>query len=399
LDSLTRRENRKIGELPEAYSDTYAFKGWFTAAEGGEEVTADTIKGKSGDITIEVNAKNTCFKTDENGKSVFLPMITAGLLILPESIFSSVEVENGLCLSDGAKQIVVGLSFPGMAESLGLDESLTLGNMKISDRFTVRAKAKEFSLANIYLVSLPVCSMSAETLIPGTEKEAAALLHDMENIMNIFSDIDIKTLSDALSNSDSIRNLTDSLSKAINLYNSNKKLLSVMEKYLTDENIETLSDLSKVLGDPKNVEALKLLKNPVIQSFLGDLPSLLESADEISALASQLQEDMKDPDVKKALDSLPETLETLSSLQNILNANKPLIDALSAFASEDLSSLSDVLKNSDSGSVLSTLSKSSDELMPRIKSWIAFGNEYGLFSGDTTTDDISLIFVFMTESI
>ena len=364
-----------------------------------KEVTSDVLKGKSGNVTIEVKAKNTCFKTNEKGNRVYLPMITAGLVILPESTFSSVEIENGLCVSDGAKQIVVGLSFPGMAESLGLDETLTLGNMEISDSFRITAKANDFSLTNIYFVSLPVCSMSGETLIPGTEKEAAALIHDMENIMSIFSDIDLNVLSDAFSNSDSIENLTDSLSKAINIYNSNKKLLSVMDKYLTDENIETLSNLSEVLSDPKNTEALELLKNPVIRSFLGDLPSLLESADEMSDLASQLQEDMKDPEVKEAFDSLPQTLETLSSLQNILNENKPLIDALSAFASEDLTSLTDILKESDSGSVLSTLSKNSDELMPRIKDWIAFGNEYGLFSGDTTADEISLMFVFMTESI
>ncbi len=366
----------------------------------GNEITADEIKGKSGNVKIEVKTKNACSKTDENGNTVFLPVITAGLIILPETVFSNVNAENGMCLGDGAKQIFAGISFPGMAESLGLSDTLTLGNMEISDSFSVTATAKDFSLGNIYFAVIPVCSLSADTLIPGTEKEAAALLADMEGIMNVLSGTDLATLSGIFENNpDCIKELTDSFDKAINVYSSNKKLLDVMNKYLTEENAETLSDLSKTLNDPKTAEALELLKNPVIRTFLSDLPSLLESVDEISKLTSQLSEDMKDPEIKKAIDNLPETISALSEIQTTLNENKALIDLLSAFASEDLMSIADTLSGSDTNSVLTYLSENADSLMPRIRSWITFGKDYGLFSGCPENAEKSLIFIFMTPSI
>lgn len=44
--------NSAIGELPTPTRDYYTFDGWWTAAEGGEEVTADTVFTETQDITL-----------------------------------------------------------------------------------------------------------------------------------------------------------------------------------------------------------------------------------------------------------------------------------------------------------------------------------------------------------
>lgn len=51
-DAETARTNKdgKLAELPNAVRDGYTFEGWFTAAEGGDAVTADTVFDK--DITV-----------------------------------------------------------------------------------------------------------------------------------------------------------------------------------------------------------------------------------------------------------------------------------------------------------------------------------------------------------
>ncbi|MBQ3151170.1 MAG: hypothetical protein IJB86_08015 [Clostridia bacterium] len=370
----------------------------------GKEYTAEEIKGKKGDVEIRVKMKNTCFKTDENGNKVFLPVLTAGLVILPENTFSSVNIENGLCIGDASKQILVGLAFPGMSESLGLTEDVSLGNIKIADSFTVTASTDSFALGNIYFAVLPICSMSVDTLIPGSETEAAALLKDIEGLMNVFGKLDIEAITKAFSqNPDSVKDLTDAFSDVIELYDSNKKLLDVMSKYLTEENIETISKLSKAMSNPQTAEAIKMLQSPIMKSFLADLPELLESADELAALSSQLEEDMKDPEVRAAMENLPQTLETLSALQKTLEENKALTDALSAFASEDIagamSVLSQRLADEEAGSVISYLTANSETIMPRIKSWIAFGKEYGLFTGSAENTDINLMFIYMTPTV
>ena len=144
----------------------------------GKKLPPEKIAGKSGKAEICVKMQNVC-KQD----GVYLPVLAGGLLVLPEGVFSGVQVQNGLSIGDGAKEVVVGAGLPGMAESLHLKNGAKLGSLKISDSFTVTADVTDFSLDNLYLAVVPLCSTDLTMIIPGSDEEAAEFFRQVENLL------------------------------------------------------------------------------------------------------------------------------------------------------------------------------------------------------------------------
>lgn len=103
----------------------------------GEEISPEDLAGKSGKVVIRYDYTN---KSKEDG--VFTPFLMATGMILDPEVFSNIEVTNGKLVSDGSKQIVVGVALPGLSESLDLDNE----DVTIPEFFEVSADATDFSL-------------------------------------------------------------------------------------------------------------------------------------------------------------------------------------------------------------------------------------------------------------
>ena len=59
--------------------------------------------------------------TEKKEKSIPLFLMVTGM-ILPAEKFTNVEVKNGKVISDGKNEIVMGIGFPGLGESLQLSD-------------------------------------------------------------------------------------------------------------------------------------------------------------------------------------------------------------------------------------------------------------------------------------
>lgn len=360
----------------------------------GKKISAEKIAGKSGKAEIHVQMKNICEKD-----GTYLPVLAAGLLMLPEGVFSGVQVKNGLCIGDGAKQIVVGAGLPGMAESLHLKGDAKLGSIEISDSFTVTADTESFSLDNLYFAVLPLCSMDIATLIPGSNEEAAQFLSQVETLLKAIGDLDLDQLLDALSG-EKMTELASMLTEAVAVYNKNEALLQVLSKYMTAENLENIGKLLTALQDPDTADMLEKLNNPLLRPLLSSMPELLESIEALTPTLNELQEDLKDPKVKEALDAMPETLETLSSLKETLDQNAELMNLLNSLASENvLSALQAFSDSADAQTLMTDLAENADALLPDLQKYVAFGKEYGLFTDAADGMDVSLVFIYMTPSL
>lgn len=103
----------------------------------GEEIPASELAGKSGKVKIRIDY--------ENSSDIPFMMMTG--MILPTETFTNIEVKNGKVISDGENNIVVGLGFPGLSESLKLSEIDGMDNDKIPDYVEIEADTKDFSLA------------------------------------------------------------------------------------------------------------------------------------------------------------------------------------------------------------------------------------------------------------
>ena len=116
----------------------------------GKEVPAEEIAGKSGKVKIRfdyTNKEKVAAMIGDNEEAVYVPFTVMSAMMLPTDTFSNVTVTNGKVMSEGNTNIVMGLAFPGLSDSLNLDrEKLEEKEIEIPDYVEVNAYANDFKL-------------------------------------------------------------------------------------------------------------------------------------------------------------------------------------------------------------------------------------------------------------
>lgn len=107
----------------------------------GKEISPEELAGKSGKVRIRFDYTNNSKDGD-----IYTPFTMATGVILPVENFTNVEAVNGKVISDGSKNIVIGMGFPGLAESLKLSESELTKDFEVPDYFEITADAEDFAL-------------------------------------------------------------------------------------------------------------------------------------------------------------------------------------------------------------------------------------------------------------
>lgn len=129
-------------ELPVSVKLTYYLE--------GKEISAKDLAGKSGKLKIRIDYENKSKEVKEiQGKQeeICTPFMMMTAMILPAETFSNVEITNGQIISDGNNDIAVGVGFPGLAESLKLQDVEELKDVDFPDYAELTADVKDFSLA------------------------------------------------------------------------------------------------------------------------------------------------------------------------------------------------------------------------------------------------------------
>lgn len=122
----------------------------------GEEIKAEDLAGKSGRVKIELEIKNKIYKeTSINGKTrkIYTPFTTASSIILPVDKFKNVKSDGGVIISEGNNNIIGFVAFPGLQESLGID-NLDIG-VDLKDKLVVEADVDNFELGPIMITATP----------------------------------------------------------------------------------------------------------------------------------------------------------------------------------------------------------------------------------------------------
>ena len=89
----------------------------------GQQMDPKDMAGKSGEVKIRFdyyNNSNETVKVKGKNYNVKTPFTMVTGMILSSDVFSNIEVTNGKVISDGDKNVVVGLAFPGLKSSLNL---------------------------------------------------------------------------------------------------------------------------------------------------------------------------------------------------------------------------------------------------------------------------------------
>lgn len=122
-------------------------------------------------------------------------MLAVGGMILPETNFQNVKVENGISQGDGSKEVAVVAGFPGINETLGLD-SKTLkdaADITFNDNFTITADVTDFELTNMYFAVLPLSAVSNNMAVPSSVDDLKSSLNQLKEIESSIKSIDPNT--------------------------------------------------------------------------------------------------------------------------------------------------------------------------------------------------------------
>lgn len=380
----------------------------------GKEIEPEKLAGQKGQVKMVVTVTNESKKTtkiDGKDTTVYTPFIVAGGMILSEDKFSNISVENGKTIGDGTKEIVLMVGAPGLKESLNLSDEILkqLGDFDFSNTYTITADTEKFELSNMIFAVLPLSAIESEieSTLPETVSDVKETLSDVQSILDKFNSMNATELINTIfSNTENLTELASSVTDITKLYNDNKALLEVLEKYMTKENIEAIQNLIKDTQDVDLEQVAKLLNNPVLQTFFKQLPSISKDMETVMPLISGLSEDMQKPEVQKALNELPQTIETLKKLKATLDNNEKLFDTLGdVLDDETIGSLKDIMGSLDTIlsendlSAYAELADNADELIARATAWIEAGKEYNIFTSKGNAASTSVMFVYETSPI
>lgn len=113
----------------------------------GKSISPKDLKGKNGKVEIQFSYDNKSKQTvNVNGEDVemYTPFTMVSAMMLSSDEYSNVSVENGKLISDGDKNIVVGVAFPGLANDLNLKD-LDM-DIDIPETVTITADVKDATI-------------------------------------------------------------------------------------------------------------------------------------------------------------------------------------------------------------------------------------------------------------
>ena len=107
----------------------------------GKSIKLDDLLGKSGNVTINIKYIN-----NEKHGNLYTPFVITTTTMIDSNNNSNITINNGKTIENGSKNLVVGISAPGLYESLNLKE------LKGLDTITINYDTKSFELPSIYSV-------------------------------------------------------------------------------------------------------------------------------------------------------------------------------------------------------------------------------------------------------
>ena len=252
----------------------------------GKPVSAESLAGKSGKVTIRFDYTNNQYKNvsiDGKNTKIYVPFVMLTGLLLDNDIFTNVEISNGKIINDGDRIIAVGFALPGMQENLNLSRdkvdipdfveiTADVNNFALSNTLTVAANSiisdldvSKLDSADDLQASLTELSSAMSKLLDGSSELYGGLSELLLKSNELISGVD-KLANGARALSDGAAALSAGLSELV----SNNDTLNAGAKQVFDTLLSAVSQKLKDNGitvDTLTVENYKtviggLLENP-----------------------------------------------------------------------------------------------------------------------------------------
>lgn len=120
----------------------------------GKEIMAKDLAGKSGKVkvTIEyINKDEHTVKINGKNETMYTPFVVICGTIIKNENNKNIEITNGKVIDDGTKTTVIGISIPGLQESLGISKQ----KIDVPNKVEINMESTDFELNNIVTYVTP----------------------------------------------------------------------------------------------------------------------------------------------------------------------------------------------------------------------------------------------------
>ena len=211
----------------------------------GEEISAEELKGKSGNVKIKINyTNNEKHIVSVNGRQVtmYTPFIIVAGTKINNAKNKNVQITNGKIVDNGESTLAVGIAMPGMQENIGISKS----KIDIPEGIEISMETEEFEMGNIIAV----------VAVKGIDEDLTSDLNSMYSQINELSNASNQILEGANQLKDGTTELVngvDQLKEGTGTaYAGSKQIKNEVE-----ESTKNLKNDNTPAIDSKTLEAIK----------------------------------------------------------------------------------------------------------------------------------------------
>lgn len=284
-----------------------------------EEFDAKDILGKKGHIRIVIKYENHLKKqVIVNGKieTLYTPFVVATTSLLSNENNKNIKVTNGKVINNGMTSIVVGISSPGLYESLDLNE------LKGFDTIEISYDTKSFELSSMYAIATSKILDNSDLNIFNKLKDLYSAINELQSNMDLLVD-----------GSKQIANGTNELNKAISI---------ITNKYYSYRNLNEEDIINKIT--PLIYNSLDKIAPALQQRVANEAANVIKSNKEemtssITDMAINNTKNVIEGEINKLISNIDfdeiigsivgtDLLEEIRNDENIENETKAFINDL-----------------------------------------------------------------------
>ena len=211
----------------------------------GKEISAEELKGKSGNVKIKINyTNNKKHIVSVNGKQVtmYTPFIIVAGTKIDNAKNKNIQITNGKIVDNGESTLAVGIAMPGMQENIGISKS----KIDIPEEIEISMETEDFEMGNIIAV----------VAVKGIDEDLTSDLNSMYSQINELANASNEILAGA----NQLKEGTSELVSGVDQLKDGTGAAYAGSKQIKDEVEESTKNLKNdntPAIDSKTLEAIK----------------------------------------------------------------------------------------------------------------------------------------------
>lgn len=317
----------------------------------GKELNAKELAGKSGSLEMNIQYTNNSKKTvkiNDKDTDIYTPFMMVTGMFLPTDNFTNVQIDHGKVISDASRDIVIGITFPGLKQSLSLEDLDSEDtDLEIPESLTITADVTDFTMG-------PTLTLATSDMLGELGLDDIDSFDDLQDSLKDLSDASTQLVDGSQTLNDGITTLQEKsgeFSDGINTLNNGihelhdgaASLASGVEEYTTGAaalagGVTTYTSGASALAE--GVQGYTAGEEEVaagvgeLASKTADLPGLVGELDQGIQTAKAGVDSLTDEKNTQALtngsssvaNGIKTVHDTLASIESVLNAGASAAD-------------------------------------------------------------------------